>query len=168
MDYSFHLKSYETNRERLRSLTVNLTQGVAECPASKGGWTPAQVIAHIAIADQFYLHAMERGAESGLSGAPTRSPLIVIGTFLMNRAIPVPAPKEMEPPVAMQMSVAITTYDRIGAQMLDWLHSVQEPTTGVIAHIPQLGGNVSAHQLLSMLDSHVRYHSIRLERYLPG
>lgn len=109
---------------------------------------------------------MERGAESGLSGAPTRSPLIAIGTFLMNRAIPVPAPKEMEPPAAMQMSVAIPTYDQVGAQILRWLHSVQEPNTSVVACIPQLGGNVSAHQMLRLMDSHVRYHTIRLERYL--
>jgi hypothetical protein len=118
---------------------------------------------HLAIAEQFYVNAIVEAAELGIEGTPTQSLMIPIGCLIMNWGIPIPNPPEMEPPAEIDLQEALQGFDSAGAAFIKWMESAEDPEHKVMAKTGMLG-NVTAHQMLKMMDAHLTYHKRKLER----
>jgi hypothetical protein len=117
----------------------------------------------MAISEQSYVNAIVEAAELGIEGTPTQSLMIPIGCLIMNLGIPIPNPREMEPPSEIDLNEALQGFDSAGEAFISWMEAAQDPSHQVMAKTGMLG-NVTAHQMLKMMDAHLTYHKRKLER----
>ena len=163
MTFQALLARFKREREAFRSRIGKLDPARATHKADHNAWSPAQVIGHLAIAEQFYVNAIVEAAELGIEGTPTQSLMIPIGCLIMNWGIPIPNPPEMEPPAEIDLQEALQGFDSAGAAFIKWMESAVDPEHKVMAKTGMLG-NVTAHQMLKMMDAHLTYHKRKLER----
>ena len=157
------LTRFKREREAFRSRVGKIDPARATHKADKTSWSAAQVIGHIAIAEQFYVNAIVEAAEIGIEGTPTQSLMIPIGCLIMNWGIPIPNPPEMEPPADINLQEALQGFDSAGAAFIKWMDSAEDPEHQVMAKTGMLG-NVTAFQMLKMMEAHLTYHKRKLER----
>jgi uncharacterized damage-inducible protein DinB len=163
MTFQALLTRFKQERAAFRNRIGELDPAQATHKANQTSWSPAQVIGHMAIAEQYYVNAMVEAAELGLDGTPTKSLMIPIGSLIMNLGISIPNPPEMEPPADINLQEALQGFDSAGAAFIQWMDSAEDPDNAVVAKTGMLG-NVSAHQMLTMMDAHLTYHKRKLER----
>ena len=142
MTFQALLTRYKREREAFRSRIGKIDSALATQKADKTSWSAAQVIGHMAIAEQFYVNAIVEAAELG---------------------IPIPNPPEMEPPSEIDLQEALQGFDSAGEAFISWMEAAEDPIHKVMAKAGKLG-NVTAHQMLKITDSHLTYHKLRLER----
>lgn len=157
------LTRFKREREAFRSRVGKIDPARATHKADKTSWSAAQVIGHIAIAEQFYVNAIVEAAEIGIEGTPTQSLMIPIGCLIMNWGIPIPNPPEMEPPADINLQEALQGFDSAGAAFIKWMEAAEDPEHQVMAKTGMLG-NVTAFQMLKMMEAHLTYHKRKLER----
>ena len=157
------LTRFKREREAFRSRVGKLDPARATHKADHNAWSAAQVMGHMAIAEQFYVNAIVEAAELGIEGTPTQSLMIPIGCLIMNWGIPIPNPPEMEPPAEIDLQEALQGFDSAGAAFIKWMESAEDPEHKVMAKTGMLG-NVTAFQMLKMMDAHLTYHKRKLER----
>lgn len=163
MTFQALLKRFKKEREAFRSRVGKLDPARATHKADHNAWSAAQVMGHMAIAEQFYVNAIVEAAELGIEGTPTQSLMIPIGCLIMNWGIPIPNPPEMEPPAEIDLQEALQGFDSAGAAFIKWMESAEDPEHKVMAKTGMLG-NVTAFQMLKMMDAHLTYHKRKLER----
>ena len=163
MTFQAMLTRFKREREAFRSRVGKLDPARATHKADHNAWSAAQVMGHMAIAEQFYVNAIVEAAELGIEGTPTQSLMIPIGCLIMNWGIPIPNPPEMEPPAEIDLQEALQGFDSAGAAFIKWMETAEDPEHKVMAKTGMLG-NVSAHQMLKMMDAHLTYHKRKLER----
>lgn len=163
MTFQALLKRFKKEREAFRSRVGKLDPARATHKADHNAWSAAQVMGHMAIAEQFYVNAIVEAAELGIEGTPTQSLVIPIGCLIMNWGIPIPNPPEMEPPAEIDLQEALQGFDSAGAAFIKWMESAEDPEHKVMAKTGMLG-NVTAFQMLKMMDAHLTYHKRKLER----
>jgi uncharacterized damage-inducible protein DinB len=163
MTFQALLARFKQGRAAFRNRIGQLDPAKATQKANQTSWSPAQVIGHLAIAEQFYVNAIVEAAELGIEGTPTQSLMIPIGCLIMNWGIPIPNPPEMEPPSEIDLQEALQGFDSAGAALIKWMESAEDPEHKVMAKTGMLG-NVTAHQMLKMMDAHLTYHKRKLER----
>jgi uncharacterized damage-inducible protein DinB len=163
MTFQALLTRFKREREAFRNRIGKLDPVRAAHKPGGDAWSAAQVIGHMAIAEQFYVNAIVEAAELGIEGTPTQSLMIPIGCLIMNWGIPIPNPPEMEPPAEIDLQEALQGFDSAGAAFLKWMESAEDPKHQVMAKTRMLG-NVTAHQMLKMMDAHLTYHKRKLER----
>jgi uncharacterized damage-inducible protein DinB len=163
MTFQAMLTRFKREREAFRSRVGKLDPARATHKADHNAWSAAQVMGHMAIAEQFYVNAIVEAAELGIEGTPTQSLMIPIGCLIMNWGIPIPNPPEMEPPAEIDLQEALQGFDSAGAAFIKWMESAEDPEHKVMAKTGMLG-NVTAHQMLKMMDAHLTYHKRKLER----
>jgi uncharacterized damage-inducible protein DinB len=157
------LTRFKREREAFRSRIGKLDPARATHKADKSSWSAAQVIGHMAISEQSFVNAIVEAAELGIEGTPTQSPMIPIGCLIMNLGIPIPNPPEMEPPSEIDLNEALQGFDSAGEAFISWMEAAQDPSHQVMAKTGMLG-NVTALQMLKMMDAHLTYHKRKLER----
>jgi uncharacterized damage-inducible protein DinB len=163
MTFQALLTRYKREREAFRNRVGKLDPEHASQKSGGDAWSAAQVIGHMAIAEQFYVNAIVEAAELGLEGTPSTSLMIPIGCLIMNLGIQIPNPREMEPPSEIDLNEALQGFDSAGAAFIKWMESAEDPDQKVMAKTGMLG-MVSAHQMLKMMDAHLTYHKLRFER----
>ena len=163
MTFQAMLTRFKREREAFRSRVGKLDPARATHKADHNAWSAAQVMGHMAIAEQFYVNAIVEAAELGIEGTPTQSLMIPIGCLIMNWGIPIPNPPEMEPPAEIDLQEALQGFDSAGAAFIKWMESAEDPEHKVMAKTGMLG-NVTAFQMLKMMDAHLTYHKRKLER----
>ena len=163
MTFQALLTRFKREREAFRSRIGKLDPARATHKADKSSWSAAQVIGHMAISEQSYVNAIVEAAELGIEGTPTQSLMIPIGCLIMNLGIPIPNPREMEPPSEIDLNEALQGFDSAGEAFIKWMEAAQDPSHQVMAKTGMLG-NVTAHQMLKMMDAHLTYHKRKLER----
>lgn len=163
MTFQALLTRFKREREAFRSRVGKLDPARATHKADHNAWSAAQVMGHMAIAEQFYVNAIVEAAELGIEGTPTQSLMIPIGCLIMNWGIPIPNPPEMEPPAEIDLQEALQGFDSAGAAFIKWMESAEDPEHKVMAKTGMLG-NVTAFQMLKMMDAHLTYHKRKLER----
>ena len=163
MTFQAMLTRFKREREAFRSRVGKLDPARATHKADKTSWSAAQVIGHIAIAEQFYVNAIVEAAELGIEGIASKSLMIPIGCLIMNLGISIPNPPEMEPPAEIDLQEALQGFDSAGAAFIKWMEAAIEPDHKVMAKTGMLG-MVTAHQMLKMMDAHLTYHKRKLER----
>ncbi len=163
MTFQALLTRFKREREAFRNRIGKLEPARAAHKPGGDVWSAAQVIGHMAIAEQFYVNAIVEAAELGIEGTPTQSLIIPIGCLIMNLGIPIPNPPEMEPPSEIDLQEALQGFDSAGEAFISWMEAAEDPIHKVMAKAGKLG-NVTAHQMLKITDSHLTYHKIRLER----
>ena len=154
---------FKQERAALRNRIGQLDPAKATQKTNQTSWSPAQVIGHIAIAEQFYVNAIVEAAELGLEGTPTQSLMVPLGCLIMNLGISIPNPPEMEPPADINLEEALQGFDSAGAAFIKWMESAEDPEHAAMAKTGMLR-NVSAHQMLKMMSAHLTYHKRKLER----
>lgn len=163
MSFSSLLSRFIQRRAAFRSRIGALDPIKATKAPDARSWSPAQVIGHMAMAEQFYVNSIVEAAELGLEGTPTQSLMIPIGCLIMNWGISVPNPPEMEPPATIDLAEALQGFDSAGAAFIKWMESAEDPEHQVMATTGMLG-KVTAYQMLKMMDAHLTYHQRKLER----
>lgn len=163
MTFQALLTRFKQQRQAFRSRVATLDETRASHKTDKNTWSPAQVIGHIAIAEQFYVNAIVEAAELGIEGTPSQSLMIPVGCLIMNLGIPIPNPPEMEPPADINLQEALQGFDSSGAAFIKWMESAEDPEHQVMAKTGMLG-KITAHQMLKMMDAHLMYHKRKLER----
>jgi uncharacterized damage-inducible protein DinB len=163
MTFQALLARFKQERAAFRNRIGQLDPAKATQKANQTSWSPAQVIGHIAIAEQFYVNAIVEAAELGLEGTPTQSLMVPLGCLIMNLGISIPNPPEMEPPADINLEEALQGFDSAGAAFIKWMESAEDPEHAAMAKTGMLG-NVSAHQMLKMMSAHLTYHKRKLER----
>jgi hypothetical protein len=163
MTFQALLARFKQERAAFRNRIGQLDPGQATHKANQTSWSPAQVIGHIAIAEQFYVNAIVEAAELGIEGIPSKSLMIPIGCLIMNLGISIPNPPEMEPPAEIDLQEALQGFDSAGAAFIKWMEAAIEPDHKVMAKTGMLG-MVTAHQMLKMMEAHLTYHKRKLER----
>lgn len=163
MTFQALLARFKQERAAFRNRIGQLDPGQATHKTNQTSWSPAQVIGHIAIAEQFYVNAIVEAAELGIEGTPTQSLMIPIGCLIMNLGIPIPNPREMEPPSEIDLNEALQGFDSAGEAFIKWMEAAEDPSHQVMAKTGMLG-NVTAHQMLKMMDAHLTYHKRKLEQ----
>jgi hypothetical protein len=163
MTFQALLARFKQERAAFRNRIGQLDPAKATQKANQTSWSPAQVIGHIAIAEQFYVNAIVEAAELGLEGTPTQSLMVPLGCLIMNLGISIPNPPEMEPPADINLEEALQGFDSAGAAFIKWMESAEDPDHKVMAKTGMLG-MVTAHQMLKMMDAHLTYHKRKLER----
>ncbi len=163
MTFQALLTRYKREREAFRSRIGKIDSALATQKADKTSWSAAQVIGHMAISEQSFVNAVVEAAELGIEGTPTQSLIIPIGCLIMNLGIPIPNPPEMEPPSEIDLQEALQGFDSAGEAFISWMEAAEDPIHKVMANAGKLG-NVTAHQMLKITDSHLTYHKLRLER----
>ena len=163
MTFQAMLTRFKRERDAFRSRVGKLDPARATHKADHNAWSAAQVMGHMAIAEQFYVNAIVEAAELGIEGTPTQSLMIPIGCLIMNWGIPIPNPPEMEPPADINLQEALQGFDSAGAAFIQWMETAEDPEHKVMAKTGMLG-NVTAFQMLKMMDAHLTYHKRKLER----
>jgi uncharacterized damage-inducible protein DinB len=163
MTFQALLARFKQERAAFRNRIGELDPARATHKTNQTAWSPAQVIGHIAIAEQSYVNAIVEAAELGIEGTPTQSLMIPIGCLIMNLGIPIPNPREMEPPSEIDLNEALQGFDSAGEAFIKWMEAAEDPSHQVMAKTGMLG-NVTAHQMLKMMDAHLTYHKRKLER----
>jgi uncharacterized damage-inducible protein DinB len=163
MTFQERLNRFKREREAFRNRIGKLTPAHASHKPGANTWSPAQVIGHLAIAEQFYVNAIVEAAELGIEGIPSKSLMIPIGCLIMELGIPIPNPPEMEPPAEIDLNEALQGFDSAGEAFISWMEAAQDPSHQVMAKTGMLG-NVTALQMLKMMDAHLTYHKRKLER----
>jgi uncharacterized damage-inducible protein DinB len=163
MTFQALLARFKQERAAFRNRIGELDPARATHKTNQTAWSPAQVIGHIAIAEQSYVNAIVEAAELGIEGTPTQSLMIPIGCLIMNLGIPIPNPREMEPPSEIDLNEALQGFDSAGEAFIKWMESAIEPDQKVMAKTGMLG-MVTAHQMLKMMEAHLTYHKRKLER----
>ena len=163
MTFQALLPRFKKEREAFRSRVGKLDPATATKKSGDNDWSAAQVMGHMAIAEQFYVNAIVEAAELGIEGTPTQSLMIPIGCLIMNWGIPIPNPPEMEPPADINLQEALQGFDSAGAAFIKWMESAEDPEHKVMATTGMLG-RVTAFQMLRMMDAHLTYHKRKLER----
>ena len=163
MTFQALLTRFKREREAFRNRIGKLEPARAAHKPGGDVWSAAQVIGHMAIAEQFYVNAIVEAAELGIEGTPSTSLMIPIGCLIMNLGIPIPNPPEMEPPSEIDLNEALQGFDSAGEAFISWMEAAEDPTHKVMAKTGMLGP-VSAHQMLKMMDAHLTYHKRKLER----
>jgi uncharacterized damage-inducible protein DinB len=163
MTFQALLARFKQERAAFRNRIGQLDPAKATQKANQTSWSPAQVIGHIAIAEQSYVNAIVEAAELGIEGIPSKSLMIPIGCLIMNLGIPIPNPREMEPPSEIDLNEALQGFDSAGEAFISWMEAAQDPSHQVMAKTGMLG-NVTALQMLKMMDAHLTYHKRKLER----
>jgi hypothetical protein len=163
MTFQERLNRFKRERGAFRNRIGKLTPAHASHKPDANTWSPAQVIGHLAIAEQFYVNAIVEAAELGIEGIPSKSLMIPIGCLIMELGIPIPNPPEMEPPAEIDLQEALQGFDSAGAAFIKWMESAEDPDHKVMAKTGMLG-MVTAHQMLKMMDAHLTYHKRKLER----
>jgi uncharacterized damage-inducible protein DinB len=163
MTFQALLARFKQERAAFRNRIGELDPARATHKTNQTAWSPAQVIGHIAIAEQSYVNAIVEAAELGIEGTPTQSLMIPIGCLIMNLGIPIPNPREMEPPSEIDLNEALQGFDSAGEAFIKWMEAAEDPSHQVMAKTGMLG-NVTAHQMLKMMDAHLTYHKRKLEQ----
>jgi len=163
MTFQALLTRFIRERQAFRSRVASIDPVTATRKSTANTWSAAQVIGHMAMAEQLYVNKIVEGAELGIEGAPTQSLMIPLGCLFMNLGITVPAPPEMEPPATIDLQEALQGFDAAGSAFIKWMESAEDPDHQVMAKTGMLG-NVTAHQMLKMMDAHLTYHKRKLER----
>jgi hypothetical protein len=163
MTFQALLARVKQERAAFRNRIGELDPARATHKTNQTAWSPAQVIGHIAIAEQSYVNAIVEAAELGIEGIASKSLMIPIGCLIMNLGISIPNPPEMEPPAEIDLQEALQGFDSAGAAFIKWMESAIEPDQKVMAKTGMLG-MVTAHQMLKMMEAHLTYHKRKLER----
>jgi len=163
MTFQALLTRFKREREAFRNRIGKLDPVLAAHKPGGDAWSAAQVIGHMAISEQSFVNAIVEAAELGIEGTPTQSLIIPIGCLIMNLGIPIPNPPEMEPSSEIDLQEALQGFDSAGEAFISWMEAAEDPIHKVMAKAGKLG-NVSAHQMLKITDSHLKYHKLRLER----
>lgn len=163
MTFQALLTRFKRERDAFRTRIGQLDPTAATRKSGENTWSAAQVIGHMAMAEQFYVNRIVEGAELGIDGTPTKSLMIPMGVLIMKLGITVPNPPEMEPPATIDLQEALQGFDSAGAAFMEWMDTAEDPDQQVIAKTGMLG-NVSAHQMLKMMDAHLTYHKRKLEK----
>lgn len=131
-------------------------------PMAGSTWTPAQLLAHCAMAEQEFVRRMALCAETGTGGGkPTRSPIFPLALLLGRHPLVVlPVPSEMDPPADVSLEAAARNWEIVRSDLRGWLETVADPT-GIAVMVHPILGPLSAQQVLAVLEAHGTYHAKR-------
>jgi len=152
----------EAQRTRAVAAVATLPETDRALPMAGSAWSPAQVLAHCAMAEQDFVRRIAMAAETGTAGLrPTRSPLLPIALLAGRHPIAaLPVPEGMVPAADVSLESAARNWELVRSDLRGWLESVEDPDRGVWMIHPILGP-MSATQVLSVLEAHGCYHAKR-------
>jgi len=152
----------EEQRARAIAAVAALPETVRSLAMSGSAWTPAQMLAHCAMAEQEMVRRIALTAESGTGGLhPTRSPLFPLALFILRHPFAaLPAPAEMDPPSDISLEAAARNWELVRSDFRGWMETVDDPQRAVLLVHPILGP-LSALQALALIEAHGAYHAKR-------
>jgi hypothetical protein len=124
-------------------------------------WTPAQLLEHLALAEERLLGYVDFAAAE--KKRPTRSPLLPILLWAMRRHLSLPVPDTMMPSEDVTIEDAAAHWATVRERLQAVLDDVADPKDTAIAIHPQ-AGPLSAAQIVAILEAHQLYHQKGLEQ----
>lgn len=146
----------ETGRARLYKQLSQLPTDVVQTPRSPREWSPAQVIEHLAIAEE--LNVGYIGLPTTKT-TPTRSLAIPMMCWVLRHGITVPAPPTMIPTPSPDLDATFARWATV-RQSLET--ALTAPQMQKIFAVHPVVGALSSTQFLQILSTHQLYHQRKL------
>lgn len=161
------VSAFEEAMARFRARLSSADPAAAERVPDGGGWTPAQVAAHVAMVNVSFASVID-GSRPAAQPAPDG--FVERSWQAIADGIPekLEAPSRAHPPAGVGRDAAIASLAASETQLVAALRGLDAGRAGLTIESPIVGGRVSLYQVGEWAVAHVIRHNRQVKRLLGG
>lgn len=159
--------AFEEAMARFRARLGSAAAADAERVPDGGGWSAAQVAAHVALVNASFAAVVD-GSRPVAQPAPDGFEERPFASIAEGIPAKLEAPSRAHPPAAVALADAVRDLDASGARLASALRGLDEARARLTIESPVVGGRISLYQVGEWATAHVIRHNQQAKRLLGG